>query len=91
MRSFPKLRGKLRELDINEQYLGELMGMSGASISRRMTGEQAWSLGEMYRVLEIINEPPRKLHLYFPPNWNQTQITNKRLRILAKEGVANGG
>lgn len=44
------------------------LGMSAASISYRLNNRAAWTLPEMYFVLDRLGEPHDQLHLYFPPN-----------------------
>lgn len=63
---YRKLRGKLRELDIDQRYLGIKLDMCVGSVSARMTGATPWRLDEMYHVMDIINEPYDRLHEFFP-------------------------
>jgi hypothetical protein len=65
---FRKLRGRLRELDIGQEYLADKLGVCLMSISRSFTGKRPWTLTEMYAIIELINEPYEKLHEYFPKN-----------------------
>jgi predicted transcriptional regulator len=76
-RPFGKLRGKLTEMDIDQMYLAEKIGLSDVTISLRMTGKREWLLSEMYAVLDLINETEEKLHEYFPKDGG---ITAERKR-----------
>lgn len=63
---FRKLRGKLRELDIDQSYLAKKLDICVMSISRKMTGKSPWTSDEMYAVMDLIQEPYEKLHEFFP-------------------------
>jgi len=63
---FRKLRGKLKEFDIDQAYLAQKFGVSVMTISHCMTGKKQWRLDWMYAILELIQEPPEKLSVYFP-------------------------
>ena len=63
------LRQRLRELGVDVSYLSQLLGFSSpTSASDRLSGRANWRQSEMYRVLEIIREPPERLHIVFPPD-----------------------
>lgn len=63
------LKRRLRELGIDGAYLSELLGFSSpASVYGRFAGNYPWRMKEMYQVLEIIREPPERLHIVFPPD-----------------------
>jgi hypothetical protein len=66
-RTHAKLRGKLIERGIDERYLAGKLKLSYQSVSNRFIYRYPWTAWEMYQVLAIINEPPEKLHEYFPP------------------------
>lgn len=66
-RQFLKLRAKMLELDINEQYLAKKLELSSQSISNRLNNRYPWTLWEMYAALEILREPPERLFDFFPP------------------------
>lgn len=63
---FRKLRGKFKEMDIDQKYLAKFFDISQASISHRMTNQCSWQLDEMYAVMDLIGEPHERLHQYFP-------------------------
>jgi len=69
---FRKLRGKLKELDIDQKYLSKKLDLSVMSISRSFTNHRAWQLSEMYAVMDLIQEPYEKLHEYFPKDGGVT-------------------
>ena len=64
---YAKLRGKLKELEIRQEQLAQMIGLDNqASISHRLTGKLPWRINEMYEIMDIIMEPYDQLHLYFP-------------------------
>jgi hypothetical protein len=72
---FRKLRGKLKEMDIDQAYLGKQLGLTRVCISNRMTGKVAWCLNEMYALMELIQEPVERLHEYFPKDGVDISVT----------------
>ena len=73
------LSGRLRELGLNQEDLGDALGISGPAISHRFTGRTPWTIDDMYKVLEVCRATPEELHIYFPP---QVPEVRKR-RIIA--------
>ena len=65
---FGKLRGKMTEMDIDQEYLAGYLCICGMSVSRKFTRKRPWTLNEMYAVMDLIREPHEKLHEYFPKN-----------------------
>jgi len=65
---FRKLRGILAELEIDQAYLAKHLGVSQQSVSNRMRGKYPWTLSETYAVMDLIQEPYERLHIYFPKN-----------------------
>lgn len=63
---FDYLAGRLRQLRITQDELGYELELCSTAVSHRMTGRTEWSLGEMYKVLEICRAAPEELHIYFP-------------------------
>lgn len=74
---FRKLRGKLRELNMDQAYIAKKLGLSEVTISLRMTGKREWLLSEMYAVMDLIQEPYEKLHEYFPKDGGVTAQKRK--------------
>lgn len=70
---FRKLRGKLKEMDIDQKCLAKLFDLSQASISHRLTNQCSWALDEMYVIMDLIEEPHEKLHEYFPKDGGATK------------------
>ncbi len=63
---FLKLRGKMKELDIDQAYLAKKIGLCEVSISLRMNRKREWTLTEIYAVMDLIHEPYERLSEFFP-------------------------
>lgn len=63
---FRKLKGKLRELELTQEYLCKKLHRSKTYISDRMTGRKSWELDECFEILQILGEPANRLIEYFP-------------------------
>ena len=63
---FRKLRGRLKELGMDQEYLAEKLDICSATMSRKMNGKRQWLLGEMYMILDALLLPHEALHEYFP-------------------------
>ena len=77
-KKYLKLRAKLLELDIDRGYLAKKLGVSAQSISNRMNDHFPWTSWEMYATMALINEPPEKLHEYFPASANNPKLANSK-------------
>lgn len=61
-----KLRGRMKEYDIDGKYLSRRWGQANSTISHKMTGKVAWSVFEIYDLMEMMCIEPEEMHLYFP-------------------------
>ena len=77
---FKKLRGKLKEFDIDQAYLAKKLNVSSASISNRFTGKYPWNLTHMYTIMDMIQEPYELLNEYFPKDGRDNQTLEPRLK-----------
>ncbi len=68
MKPFAKLRGKMREMDINGNALANYLGKSPSYVSYRLTHYSSWELDEIYKILDFLMIPPEEIFTYFPPN-----------------------
>ena len=62
---FNNVYQRMDELHITQKELAELMDMSPASFSHRMTGRIAWTLPEMLMLLDLIGQPEETLDDFF--------------------------
>lgn len=63
---FLKLRGRMKELGMEQEYLAKKLGICIASLSRRLNGHKQWLMSEMYAAMDILLLPHESLHEYFP-------------------------
>jgi len=63
---FLKLRGRMKELGMEQYLFAKKLGRSTSYISHRMTGKHEWLLSEMYAALDILCVPYDQLGEYFP-------------------------
>lgn len=63
---FSLIRAKLVEVDIDQKYLAELLGISISSVSRSLNNERPWLQTEQYKFMDEFNIPYCEMHLYFP-------------------------
>lgn len=68
MKPFAKLRGKMSEMDINNNALANFLNRSPSYVSTHMTHSQSWELDEIYKILDLLMIPPEEIFTYFPPN-----------------------
>ncbi len=68
---FDYLKGRLKQFGLRQSDLVEPLGLNLSSISHRFTGRTAWSLEEMYTLMDICRADYRELHLYFPKSGKQ--------------------
>ncbi len=61
------LRNKLREYDLDQEYLGELLGRSRSHISLCLSGKSEWLMSEVYIIAKICQIPKEEILRYFPP------------------------
>lgn len=65
-RKFERLRKRLREYDIDQPYLAELLGCSQSHVSGCLTGRTEWTLSEVYAVAKICGIPRAEILYFFP-------------------------
>ncbi len=61
-----KLRGKMKEYDVDGKYLSRRFQQAPSTISHKMTGKISWSVFEIYALMEMLNIDTAEMHLYFP-------------------------
>lgn len=67
-RPFHKLRMRLLEFDYTQEDVARKTRLGRASVSARLNARKPWTLDEMYDILDMIGEPPSRMHEYFPRN-----------------------
>lgn len=66
MRIFKQLDLRLRELDMNQSEIAQILGMTQPAFSARMTGRTPFTEPEMQRLLSEIGQPEETLADLFP-------------------------
>lgn len=64
---YQRLRRKLREYDIDQHYLAELLKRSTGYVSNCMLGKSDWQMQEVYTIIKLCQIPPEEIYKYFPP------------------------
>lgn len=81
MKRFELLRGALTTAGVEHAYLAELLGFSRCHISHCFNLKAQWTLGDQYKILDIINQPPETLHKYFPRDGVDNEIHEYRKKM----------
>ncbi len=65
---YQRLRSLLRERDISQDYLAELIGRSGPYISHCFSGRSQWQINEIWTIVKLCQIEPEDICKYFPPD-----------------------
>lgn len=65
-RVFVELHRRLRELDMSQGELAEVIGISPQALSRRFTGRSPFTEPEMQKILREVGQPEETLADLFP-------------------------
>ena len=89
---YPLLKARMSERGVDSQeYLGKLLGLSAAPISKRLSGQCEWRVSEMYTVMDELDIPYGEMHRYFPKDGEgmpdgKSDDLNKILASLMDQG-----
>lgn len=72
------LKCRLREKLFLYPDVAEKIGKSESYVRLRMRGLDDYEVGEAYKILEMIDEPPEAIVQYFPP----PAVAKKRLKVV---------
>lgn len=64
--AYAKLKGRMYELELNQNEIARRTGMTAAQLSSRMHGHVCFSLDEMYRIGDVLGIPDAELIIFFP-------------------------
>ena len=81
---FKQLKTELKAigLEITSEALADLLGLESVnSLKNKMCGSVPWKPAEMYRLMEIINQPLWKMPQYFPPHDVGAEIKEDLLEV----------
>ena len=62
------LYAKMLAFDLSQKDIGQMLGLTQASVSSRFTGRQPWSMQEAWTLMRRLRIPANELHRYFPEN-----------------------
>lgn len=65
-RPFKELRNIMREYDLTNELLGREIGCATSTVSNKLNGHFPWTSEEMWKIMEVTNQPPHRFHLIFP-------------------------
>lgn len=65
-RPFNEVRKLMFEYGYTNDSLGRELGISTRAVSSRLNCHYPWLLSEMWKFLELTNQPPHRLHEIFP-------------------------
>jgi DNA transposition AAA+ family ATPase len=63
--SYPKLRGRIREMFGTQEAFATAMGMDPSTLSCKLTGRTEWTWAEIERACTQLTVPLEDAHLYF--------------------------
>lgn len=82
MRTYTKLRARMREYGWTCADLAEVFGITPQAISNRMSGRHPWNIAEIYKILDLLMIPHHEMYLYFGPDGKFVEpVKMQRMRI----------
>ena len=61
-----ELRKAFKALGITQADIAKRIGKGTSYVTNRLAGTEPWTQNEMFSLLDMIHEPYRKMHVYFP-------------------------
>lgn len=63
--SYPKLRGKIREVFGTQEAFAIAMGMHKTTLVKKLAGKSEWTLGEVQKAASFLGIPNDRISEYF--------------------------
>lgn len=64
---YAELRKRMKERNVKQDDLCGVLGLeSQPNVSHRFSRKKAWTIAEMYAVMDYLKIPYAQLHIYFP-------------------------
>lgn len=80
-RPFKKVRDLMHEYELTVADLSREMGISSVTVSNRLNARHPWTLDEMYKFLELTDQPASRMHEIFPKDGiNEPGVKRKLYR-----------
>lgn len=67
-RPFKELRKLMHEYELTNETLGREIGCAVGTVSNKLNARYPWTADEMWKIMEIFNQPASRLHEIFPRN-----------------------
>ena len=64
---FAHLRALMVEHEYDQTQLARKLGISYTTMSTRLNRRSAWTIDEMYLIMDLFSVPHERLHEIFPP------------------------
>lgn len=74
---YQRLRRRLRECDIDQQYLAELLKRSTAYVSNCLLDKSHWQINEVWAIVRLCQIEPEEICKYFPPDGIDKEFESK--------------
>ncbi len=71
------LRRRLREYDIDQKYLAELLKRSTAYVSNCLLDKSHWQINEVWAIVRLCQIEPEEICKYFPPDGIDKEFESK--------------
>lgn len=71
---YMRLRRRLRDCDISQEYLAELLNCSSSHVSLCLSGHTDWKMSEVYKIAEFCRIPAAEIYVYFPPGGDDDKV-----------------
>lgn len=65
-RPFNELRMLMHEYGYTQKEIGDVIGVTTCSVSRRMNAQLPWTSDEMWKIMELFHIPAKRMHEVFP-------------------------
>lgn len=66
MALYSELRAACKQRGITQDDIAKHLDRSRAYVSLKLSGNGAWDQNDMFGILDMLHEPYRKMHIYFP-------------------------
>ena len=76
---FKEMRRLMHEFEFTNETLGEALGISATTVSTKLNAHYPWTSAEMWKFMELTQQPAHRLHEVFPPGGINEPGVQRRL------------